>query len=59
MGRLYSWFIGYAPREARQIAVSAVTVSESGRTSPGAYLGKEAMRFFYIYIEEQGLEFAR
>jgi cell division protein FtsI/penicillin-binding protein 2 len=51
--RQYSWFIGFAPREDPRVAVAAVTVSEPGKKTPAAWVGREAMR---LYLEARSRE---
>lgn len=50
--RQYSWFIGFAPRTDPQIAIAAVTVSEPGKKTPAAVIGREALRY---YLAANGL----
>ncbi|MBX7112881.1 MAG: penicillin-binding protein [Myxococcaceae bacterium] len=42
--RDYSWFIGFAPKEAPQVAVAAVVVNEPKWRIRATWLGREAMR---------------
>lgn len=53
--RTYSWFIGYAPKDAPRIAVAVVTVSEAGRKNPAAWFAREAMRY---YLQDRGVQLA-
>ncbi|HEY8428422.1 MAG TPA: penicillin-binding transpeptidase domain-containing protein, partial [Sandaracinaceae bacterium] len=44
--RAYSWFVGFAPAGAPQIAVSALVVNEPRWRIKGAYVAREAMRYW-------------
>lgn len=48
--RDYSWFMGFAPVEAPQVAVAAVVVNDPYWRIRGTWLGKEAMR---LYLDGQ------
>ena len=42
--RDYSWFVGFAPREAPKVAVAAVVVNEPRWRIRAPWLAREAMR---------------
>ncbi|MCU0696939.1 MAG: penicillin-binding transpeptidase domain-containing protein [Myxococcaceae bacterium] len=44
--RDYTWFVGFAPKEAPRIAVAAVIVNEAKWRIRATWLGREAMRLF-------------
>lgn len=44
--RDYTWFVGFAPREAPRIAVAAVIVNDPRWRIRATWLGREAMRLF-------------
>jgi len=44
--RDYSWFVGFAPKEAPKVAVAAVIVNEPKWRIRATWLGREAMRLF-------------
>ena len=45
--RDFSWFVGFAPKEAPKVAVAAVVVNGPFWRVRGSYLGREALRMFY------------
>lgn len=46
--RDYSWFVGFAPADAPEIAVAALVVNEPRWRIKGAYAAREAMRYWLI-----------
>jgi cell division protein FtsI/penicillin-binding protein 2 len=44
--RDYTWFVGFAPREAPKVAVAAVIVNDPHWRIRATWLGREAMRLF-------------
>jgi peptidoglycan glycosyltransferase len=45
--RDYTWFVGFAPKEAPRVAVAAVIVNEARWRIRATWLGREAMRLFF------------
>jgi len=48
--RDYSWFVGFAPREAPRVAVAAVIVNEPRWRIRATWLGREAMRLGLLRV---------
>src|SRR5690606_8881907 len=46
--RDYSWFVGFAPAGAPEIAVAALVVNEPRWRIKGAYAAREAMRYWLV-----------
>ncbi len=51
--RDYSWFVGFAPREAPVIAVAAVIVNDPHWRIRGTWLGREALRLGLESLQKQ------
>jgi len=57
--RGYTWFVGYAPVDDPQIAVAALVVNEPRWRIKGAYVAREAMRYWLVTRPREQRQAAR
>ena len=57
--RDYSWFVGFAPADAPEIAVAALVVNEPRWRIKGAYAAREALRYWLVTRPAQEARAAR